>query len=154
MNRGSDGQFDLTPREFVSPAPHGGRIHYRVTLEPFLSEVFFLLSTPQKLQGNYRAIAQDAAGNVFDRDPDHPITRYEAESQLSSPATVRVHNEGSYPQDIRDYLQLPQLDPRVKGLAEQITERASMPAEKAATIENYLRSHYGYTLQLPRTEPH
>jgi len=43
--------------------------------------------------------------------------------------------------------------PRVKALAEQITAKASTSAEKAAAIENYLRAHYGYTLQLPKTTP-
>jgi hypothetical protein len=50
-------------------------------------------------------------------------------------------------------LLLPTFDPRVRALAEQITAKSSTPAEKAASIENYLRLHYGYTLQLPKTMP-
>ncbi len=154
LKSGADGEFDLVSRDFPIPIMRGRRIDYRVTLEPFLSEVFFLLATPQRLKGNYRAVAEDAAGNVFDRDIDHPVTRYEAESQIRLAMGSRAHNDSaSYFPDVRGYLQLPALDPRVKSLAEEITAKSSTPPEKAAAIENYLRLHFGYTLQLPRTEP-
>ncbi|PYV56092.1 MAG: hypothetical protein DMG98_13620 [Acidobacteria bacterium] len=155
LARGPDGQFDLAPSDPRTPVARGSRIHYRVTLEPFLGEVFFLLATPQRLQGNYRAIAEDGAGNVFDVDVEHPVTRYEADSQLRLPGGLHaLNNAGSHFADVDDYLELPSLDPRVKALAQQITAKASAPAEKAAAIENYLRAHYGYTLQLPKTTPH
>src|SRR6266568_5391982 len=154
LARGPDGQFDLAPSDPRTPVARGSRIHYRVTLEPFLSEVFFLLATPQRLQGNYRAVAKDGAGNVFDVDVEHPVTRYEADSQLRlRGGSHALNNPGSHAADVADYLELPSLDPRVKALAQQITAKASTPAEKAAAIENYLRLHYGYTLQLPKTTP-
>jgi transglutaminase-like putative cysteine protease len=154
LKRGPDGQFDLVSSDPRTPVTRGSRIHYRVTLEPFLSEVFFLLATPQRLQGNYRAVAEDGAGNVFDVDVEHPVTRYEADSQLSLPGGLRAQNNpGSHSADVADYLELPSLDPRVKALAEQIAAKASTPAEKAAAIENYLRLHYVYTLELPKTTP-
>jgi len=46
-----------------------------------------------------------------------------------------------------------ELDPRIRDLAHKITEKSGSPAEKSAAIENYLRAHYKYTLQLPRTQP-
>ena len=47
------------------------------------------------------------------------------------------------------YLQLPKrLDPRVKNSADDVTARATNPYDKAPLIERYLRSHYGYTLDL------
>jgi len=150
--RGSDGQFDLASHEPKTLAAQGPRIHYRVMLEPFLTEVFFLLANPQKLEGNYRAIGQDPAGNVFDLDLEHPVTRYEAESQIRL-AGSRAHAVSTNISDVGSYLLLPTFDPRVRALAEQITAKSSTPAEKAASIENYLRLHYGYTLQLPKTMP-
>ena len=154
LARGPDGQFDLAPSDPRTPVARGSRIHYRVTLEPFLGEVFFLLATPQRLQGNYRAIAEDGAGNVFDVDFEHPVTRYEADSKTRLPRGLHTQSS-SWPHapDLTGYLQLAALDPRVKALAEQITAKASTPAEKVAAIENYLRLHYGYTLQLPKTTP-
>ena len=154
LARGPDGQFDLAPSDPRTPVARGSRIHYRVTLEPFLGEVFFLLATPQRLQGNYRAIAEDGAGNVFDVDFEHPVTRYEADSKTRLPRGLRTQSSSwLHAPDLTGYLQLAALDPRVKALAEQITAKASTPAEKVAAIENYLRLHYGYTLQLPKTTP-
>src|SRR5438270_459770 len=119
--------------------------------------VFFLLSTPRSLQGNYRAVSQDRAGDVFDLDLEHPVTRYEADSEMRRASRSKSSANASIeivPDDIRmNYLQLPALDPRIKPLAEQLTAKASTPYEKAAAIENYLRLHYGYTLQLPKTQP-
>jgi len=51
---------------------------------------------------------------------------------------------------------LPELDPRIVGLAKTITARARNPYDKAQAIEGYLRSNYGYTLDLsgaPPTDP-
>ena len=45
-------------------------------------------------------------------------------------------------------MQLPSLDLRVPELAKQITARASNPYDQARSIEAYLHSHYGYTLDL------
>jgi len=148
LKRGADGEFELGNS---GASAHGARIHYRVTLEPYLSEVFFLLAGPEKLRGNYRTVSEDVAGNVFDTDVDHPVTRYEADSALRSHA-MRQGAATSRPVS-EDYLRVPALDARVKALAERVTEKAATPAEKAAAIENYLRSHYKYTLQLPRTQP-
>jgi hypothetical protein len=51
------------------------------------------------------------------------------------------------------YLQLPKLDPRIPELAKQITGRAGNPYDQARAVESYLRSHYGYTLDLTGTPP-
>jgi hypothetical protein len=54
-----------------------------------------------------------------------------------------------YPDEVRDlYLQVPQLDPRIKQLAEKIVEKSHNEYDRAANIELYLKSHYGYTLDL------
>jgi len=40
---------------------------------------------PQRLIGNFRQVTMDSGGAVYDLDADHPINRYEAESQLAQP---------------------------------------------------------------------
>ncbi len=154
LKRGSDGRFNLASHT-QSRIPKQVDLHYRVTLEPFLSEVFFLVATPQSLEGNYRTVSEDSAGDVFDLDSEHPVSRYEADSLLRAPSSATAHADfASYPEEIRaTYLQWPTIDPRIKPLVEQITARASSPRDKASAIEAYLRSHYGYTLQLPGTPP-
>jgi hypothetical protein len=56
-----------------------------------------------------------------------------------------------YPERIAaTYLPLPPVDPRVARLAAQVTNSANNNFDKAAAIENNLRTHFGYTLELPR----
>jgi hypothetical protein len=120
-----------------------------------INDVFFLLSNPIALQGNYRQISIDSSADVFDFDPDRPVTRYEADSIARSAAPRSAHNNPSvYPTHIsREYLQLPPTDPRIPALAQQITANGHTPYEKAAELEGYLRSHFSYTLQLPSIIP-
>ncbi len=61
-------------------------IHYRVLMEPLISNVFFLAPTPRLLQGNYRLLSMDNGDAVFDLDPEHPVGRYEATSDISQPS--------------------------------------------------------------------
>ena len=149
--RADSGRFDL--RIFgLQNAPARG-VHYRVTMEPIMSEVFFLMANPQSLQGNYRSLSEDSAGDVFNSDNEHPISRYQADSMLPVPRRAKsVANATSeYPPAIlENYLQVPVLDPRVRALATEITANVSSPFEKAAAMESYLETHYVYTLELPK----
>jgi transglutaminase-like putative cysteine protease len=151
LARGTDGSFNLQGPENHS---RGRVVHYRVAMEPLLSDVFFLLATPSTLKGNYRAVEEDGESDVFDRDNEHPVTRYESDSIVRSPRNRGTSGVTNYPPDIlKRYLQLPAIDPRVQTLAEQVTASVSTPIDKASAVENYLRMHYGYTLQLPDRTP-
>jgi len=131
-------------------------IHYRVLMEPFISNVFFLAPTAWLLQGNYRLLSMDNGDAVFDLDPEHPVGRYEATSDIAqpSPGELRAAAYDYPPEIVPSYLQPPpRLDGRVVRLARQITASADNNYDKAAAVELYLRTHFGYTLQLPRTVP-
>jgi len=130
-------------------------IHYEVLMEPLLSNVFFLAPTPNLLQGNYRLVSVDNGDAVFNLDPEHPINRYEATSDIAQPDSSQLRiAPDAYPPDILlNYLQLPRLDNRVPPLARQISAAADNNYDKAVAIETYLRTKFGYTLQLPRTVP-
>jgi len=152
--RGSDGRFNLDFRNPRNPRPRGQSIHYRVTMEPFVTEVFFLLATPRSLEGNYRAVSEDPDGDVFNLDNEHPVARYEATSEIRTPTATIGLKDGSIPPRIQqNYLQFPPLDPRIKPLTDKITAAATTPYDQAKAVETYLRTHYGYTLQLPSTTP-
>ena len=151
--RSADGRFNLDLQNPRGARPRGHSIHYRVTMEPFVSEVFFLLATPQSLEGNYRAVSEDPDGDVFNLDNEHPVARYEANSEIGLSSATRLKAASFPPQLQRDYLQLPALDPRIKPLTDKITDAAATPYDRANAIETYLRSHYGYTLQLPSSTP-
>jgi protein-glutamine gamma-glutamyltransferase len=130
-------------------------IHYQVLMEPLLSNVFFLAPTPNLLQGNYRLVSVDNGDAVFNLDPEHPINRYEATSDIAQPGRSQLRTAAdTYPPDILlNYLQLPRMDARIAPLARQISASSDNNYDKAVAIETYLRTKFGYTLQLPRSVP-
>jgi transglutaminase-like putative cysteine protease len=152
----SDGTYQLAPLldPRNPPAGVGRLIHYRVLMEPVGTTVFFLADKAQSLKGNFRQVTTDPAGAVYDLDTEHPISRYEAEAQL--PVVDRDELRlapNTTPPALDNYLQLPPLDPRISQLAEEITAQAPSNYDKAVALEQYLSTHFGYTLQLPRTPP-
>jgi hypothetical protein len=96
-------------------------------------------------------VAIDDAGAVFNLDSNRPVDRYEGWSYLEAPPGAPLQTSvNSDPVDPR-YLRLPVLDARIRPLAEQITSRAANDHERATVVESYLKTHFGYTLQLPGT---
>jgi protein-glutamine gamma-glutamyltransferase len=129
-------------------------IHYRVLMEPIGTNVFFLAPRALSVNGDYRLLAADSGGAIYDLDPSHAVSRYEADSNIAKPTAGELREAGeNYPGQVRaTYLRLPAVDSRVLQLAQKITNSASNNYDKASQIENYLRTHYGYTLQLPATQ--
>jgi transglutaminase-like putative cysteine protease len=159
LRRQSDNSFQI-PRINAAVGSFGGHgrarehmIHYRVLMEPIGTNVFFLAPWARSVSGAYRQVAADSGGAVYNFDSQHAISRYEADSDIATPATADLRTAGrDYPAQIEaTYLPLPALDPRVPQLAAQITRLASNDFDKAAALENYLRTRFSYTLELPRT---
>jgi len=151
------GDFVIMPPDSVWRAAGTLRsaIHYRVLMEPIGTNIFFLASTPLELRGNYRAVGMDGSGAVFDLDPDRPVGRYEGWSDTSQPAPDELRRAaGSYPPEVGVlYLRVPALDPRIGQLARHITANLDNNYDRAAALDIYLRTHFGYTLQLPGALP-
>ena len=159
-----DGRFALWPRQTGSPLPvaagpetarRTNSIHYRVLMEPTGTNVFFLAPTPTNLAGRYRLISMDVGGTVLDLDAEHPVSSYEAWSDISRPnaAELREASASTPPSIEAEYLQLPTLDRRIPQLAQSITANAKNNYDKTAEIEKYLLTHFTYTLNLSRTTP-
>ena len=132
----------------------GGQwIHYRVLMEPIGTNVFFLAPWGRKVSGEYLMLSADSEGAVYDIDNQHAISRYEAESELpvTSAADLRASGRDYPPQVAAAYLQLPPLDPRIPRLAAVAAGSMVSRYDQALAIEQYLKTHFGYTLQLPRT---
>ncbi len=155
-------QFDSFKVPRVNPAARSyvtaslGRehvIHYRVLMEPIGTNVFFLAPWARSVSGNYRMLAGDDGGAVYNFDSQHAISRYEADSDITpvAPSGLRAAGSNYPPQLSAAYLGLPAVDPRIPRLAAQITGAAGNDFDKAATLENYLKTHFGYTLELPQT---
>jgi transglutaminase-like putative cysteine protease len=125
-------------------------IHYRVLMEPIGTNVFFLAPWARRLSGAYRAVQIDRGGALYDLDGERAVSLYEADSDISTPSPEQLRGAGDYlPPFALIYLQLPGLDPRIPQLAAQVAGPASNSYDKAAALEKYLRTHYGYTLRLP-----
>jgi len=159
LPRQPDNSFRIPPanpplRPFVFASLERERlIHYRVLMEPIGTNVFFLAPWARSLRGDYRMLAADSVGAVYDLDSRHGIGRYEAESDIMAAPPAELRRAGrNYPEQIQaTYLSLPALDPRVPRLAAEVTSSASNDFDKAAALENHLRTRFGYTLQLPRS---
>jgi transglutaminase-like putative cysteine protease len=154
--RSPDGSYRLAPAVPTNaPAKLPGRkIHYHVLMEPLGTNVFFLAERPQALQGNFRRVGTDAGGAVYNLDADHPINRYDAESDLSTPESDALRVAANQvPGNLEVYLKLPPLDIRIPKLAEEITASAPDNYDKALVLERYLQARFGYTLDLPRSVP-
>ena len=142
-------------RSYVTPnAAREHMIHYRILMEPIGTNVFFLAPWARRVTGDYRTVAADSVGAVYNFDIEHGISRYEAESDIAAPAPAELRTAGrTDPTQIPAvYLHLPAVDPRVPRLAAEITASANNDFDKAAAVENYLRTRFGYTLQLPPTK--
>jgi len=159
LSRRPDTSFALPiegrpPRSYATASLEREKlIHYRVLMEPIGTNVFFLAPWAFSLRGDYRLIAADSGSSVYDYDFQRAITRYEATSDIATPTAPELRAAGrNYPARIADaYLRLPQIDPRIPKLASQITASAKSDYEKTLVIENYLRTRFGYTLQLPQS---
>jgi protein-glutamine gamma-glutamyltransferase len=159
LQRQSENSFAIPSLDAALRIPAASRaelpnlIHYRVVMEPIGTNVFFLAPWARSVSGDYRLLATDSGGAIYDFDTRHAINHYEAISDLATPSPAELRTAGrAYPALIRNtYLPLPAFDPRIGQLALQITSYASNDYDKAARIELYLKTRYGYTLSLPRT---
>ncbi len=166
LSPGSDGWFFLGE---AAPALRSNsiRMDYRVLLNPVASDALFVSSQPVSIRGNFSSatglgFAAVRRNFLFsDRqtkalsNPFHNYSnlRYEASSLVPAVRPQKLRAASSaYSPEIRDiYLQLPALDPRIRALARQTTVSAPTAYDKAAAIESYLQTRYGYTLDLSGT---
>ena len=148
--------------------PYTTPLRYTVLLEPMASDALFVAAEPERVRGQFVAdvnaggaalrrtyLVEDQTGSLS--NPFHNFTnvQYEAISAVPAvPGTLLQSAGTNYPDGMASlYLQLPKLDPRIPALARQIVGRASTPYDQAHAIENYLRQHYAYTLDLATTTP-
>lgn len=162
LEKGGDGTF--TVPEFSqgivpNPSVYGAHfhdssrmIHYRVVMEPVGTNVFFLAPWARTVNGGYRGLQIDWGGGISNSDTQHGVSIYEADSDIYSPSPDLLRKAGnSFPSLAYGYLQHPPLDPRIPQLAAQIAGGQINNYDRAVAIEKYLKTHYGYTLQLLRT---
>lgn len=154
LSRQADSRFALW--QAATKVRAAQPIHYRVLMEPIGTNVFFFATRPRYLTGNYRLLATDRTGSIYNLDTARPVSLYEADSDLGQPAPDDLRRaNGNYPADFAlTYLPPPaSVDPRIQGLAQQVTSSAANNYDRAVDLERYLTTNFTYTLELPGTVP-
>jgi len=132
----------------------GRRLNYEVRLKSFASDVLFIAGRPEFIRIDSPVVFRTEWGGYRAGLPNSGIVRYGVLSFLDPPSTPRGIPvvRALSPEAKSLYLRLPAIDPRITDLARRVTAGYPTPAGKARAIENYLRSSYRYTLELPDTE--
>lgn len=151
LRRGREGHYAVAPFRVGAPL-----LSYEVFLEPIGSEMLFTVPRVVAVSGNFPLVAVDAGGGLSLAGPPGVRIRYLGVSQPEPhpPAGLdRPAGPGDYPPEIRAaYLQLPDLSPRVRALAQELTAGAVTPYQAARRVEAHLSTSLRYTLDL-RGEP-
>lgn len=136
------------------PRNHHPNLAYRVIMEPIGTSLFFLADTPVRINGPYDNLAISSEGTIYNAEDGRAIGLYEGEADTNSPMpNISASTSTSYPEAVSSkYLQLPDLDPRIAGLAARVTAGSTSVYARAHAIESYLKQNLGYTLELPSTE--
>jgi protein-glutamine gamma-glutamyltransferase len=118
-------------------------------IEPLSTNVIF--STPRTLavSRDVGLLRRDSSDSFHTSRQAQKKLSYTAISDPVFPDPSIISDYSTIPADIREkYLQLPQLDPGIAAMAEEITATVSGSYAKARRLEHYLRSHYEYSLDL------
>ncbi len=133
----------------------GRRITYRVDLQPVDSDALFFAGIPEVLVINVPRLLRTPAGAYRLGQDAVDGLRYDVHAFLEDQAPPLYEPPAlGFREALQEFLLLPSTDPRVKALAETAVAGAG-PAvyARAVAVERYLRNTYGYTLDLPKTEP-
>jgi transglutaminase-like putative cysteine protease len=138
--------------------PNGSRhVSYAVHLEEMASDALFFAGTAEYLRID-STVFRNSLDNYRVRFSDSHNLSYQVYSRVEPPLRendVSVDFIEPLRQEWRSvYLRLPNhVDVRIGKLAKDIVGVERSPAKQARLVENYLRSNYGYTLELPQAEP-
>lgn len=156
MRPDSHGLLRLNEGQEEPRREDGGHISYAVHLSELAGDTLFFAGTPQFLRIDSTVIRRPF-GNYNLQGLDARTVWYQVYSRLESPVRENAPEREALrplPEEERNlYLQLPRTDPRIRQLAQSIARDESSPVVQANRIQDYLRTHYGYTLELPPSEP-
>jgi transglutaminase-like putative cysteine protease len=131
-------------------------ISYAVHLGEMSGDALFFAGTPQYLRID-SLVFRNSLDNFRVRLSDAHNIWYQVYSRLELPSPDLGIEDAFVDPLTREwralYLQLPRIDLRVGELAREVVRGELAPAVEARLVEKYLRTHYGYTLELPQFEP-
>jgi transglutaminase-like putative cysteine protease len=130
-------------------------LRYHVLRSALSTDVLFAAPTPQEIVGRFHLVNVDETGSLHSPQYSFVPLAYDVVSEAGLPSVRELQRASTdYPEDIRlVYLRLPDLDRKVADLARQVTSSATNNYDRAAAIQNYLRSNFRYTLDPSAIEP-
>lgn len=156
---GSDSRFDRRyildqgrPQQFPGAQTRQTIIEQKIILEPLDTPTLFAARRPVKLIGPLPSISRDEYTDALTGNRPRGRTPYTVLSDITVPdeGELRTDSPDLSKETIkRLYLQLPpKIDPRIRELAHELTRNAPSAYDKAKEIENFLKTKFGYTLNL------
>ncbi len=137
-------------------ASHRGKgryISYAVYLNDLAQDALFFAGTPQYMRID-SLVVRRPFGNYSAQFNDSRTVAYQVYSRVEVPsARTEAEIEPLTAAERSAYLQLPRTDPRIRELAENIVTGETSSVRRAQLLENYLSTHFEYTLELPPSEP-
>jgi hypothetical protein len=130
--------------------PPAMALRQEILIEALDTTTLFGVSYMEKVKGAFPAAQTDEMGAFY---LPYPVSTRFQYTAISFPELLRKADRETitpdYPKAITDrFLQLPALSPRVRELAERITETSGASYHKARALEEYLKQNYQYTLDV------
>jgi len=124
-------------------------------LEALSTDVVFTCHKALAISGDIGYLERDYSNSFYTPRQAYSKLRYAVVSDIAQPDPTRIPIAlPTPPEAIRKiYLQVKDLDPRIANLAREVTQSIPHPYGKAVALEKYLKTHYGYSLELKGT-PH
>jgi protein-glutamine gamma-glutamyltransferase len=138
-------------------------LRYEMMVQPMATDAVFAPANAISILGGFSGenptagfnarhtyLFRDSTGSLFNPFRNYAPVRYYGYSRLPAVDAMKLRAAPTdYPDEIRSvYLQLPALDARIPLLAKGIAAKARTPYDKAVAIEAFLKSRFGYTLEL------
>lgn len=131
----------------------GARVSYRVNVNGIDSDVLFFAGIPESISLKHPQVVMSGGGTYRLSHAPAEGFFYDVRTYLPGPDSEAIVRSALGSSHRRQYLELPQrLDPRIPELAHRLASGSTSDMERARTIEQHLRTRYGYTLELPSRE--
>jgi transglutaminase-like putative cysteine protease len=118
-------------------------------IEALSTNVVFAAHKALAVSRDVGLLQRDSTGSLYTAQHLKKKLRYFAVSDPIRPDPANISDlEPIPPEILHTYLQLPAEDPRIAELARQVTKTVEGRYAKARALEQYLRSHYAYSLVL------
>jgi protein-glutamine gamma-glutamyltransferase len=141
------GVFQLADNQQRRRLPRS--VNYRISLNGIDSDVLFFAGRPEFVYLKQPMIvARDDGSYRLGRPPVDGFF-YEVYGWLGDTGAA---DDFLGKRERKQYLSLPQLDPRIPELARDTVRGLDNDADRAVAVARYLRRAYGYTLELPSHE--